>query len=975
MNLDIKKRIDSIANPEAISFFFNLLQNLITELSISADDARLAINVRNDSPKRFSVNINSRLVLSIKEESRIAIMINNEDLNKVSNIPSIKIEDFDRKNPAKLIYYDFGVIKKNIDVLKPLWLRSCKEYLPMQVKSQYRKSHIEELFKIAIDEKLLLQYQQYSTEIYSNFHQIITDFKEYIKSEDSLLKEFDIQKIYKNYVWISDAERIIGQSSFCHYELITRDQYPNKIWIELHFDKSIKKKIKNLLSSELGTNFKWNPDHLGGELSLALQDNVDFNDSEILSKLENGLVQIENTFGNKIREFKTEMSYVNVKKEFVQWMIDNDGEGRNYFSKQFGSNKIRFGGEIDKYEDIYKQDFHSELFLINKDDLTKQISTIKNNVYSNSPGFVMFSKNNNNGRPKAILGNKNYIAFLENYFVMNTDQDKTVNNNNKGKMALNQILYGPPGTGKTYHTINKAVSIIESKLEDDINSEERDILKGKFDDYVKNGQIAFTTFHQSMSYEDFIEGIKPHTKNEKVTYSIEDGVFKSVVKRALIEYIRKDSDSTEPDDFDTLYSDFVNSIKSQEGKREGTFTTKTGVEIMLVDANESSIQIKYLWSNKKKDTEGQHTFSVTKEKLKRVLLEGIEPSKVKSLLAELHPIIGHIHCELFAVYKSFYDFVIANKGEIEMIHFDYEEMKFEDVKEQYDLLSKEEIKSKTVKPYVIIIDEINRGNVSQIFGELITLIEEDKRLGNEEALQLTLAYSKKEFGIPPNVFIIGTMNTADRSVEALDTALRRRFSFSEMMPVTKILSPSAMYCRLLWDNEDVGWASKEFQEKENNLSELLGVSEELRSQRTSIWDKEMKGKIKDNFDHFKQFTFEGINLELLLKKINERIEVLLDRDHTIGHSYFLKVRSKEDLRETFKDNIIPLLQEYFYGDYEKIGMILGAGFFKNPKIYSRDLFADFPTQNFPESGELIRLKTIDKLFDIVGAIKILMKKK
>lgn len=960
MNLEIKKRIDLIANPEAIIFFFDLLHTLIKEGSISENDERLAITVRSDYPKRFSVNLNSRLVLSIKDGQEFALMINSADLDTIQSISSLKKENFEKQNPATLIYFSFETLKENIEVLKPIWIKSCKSYLPSQVKSQYRKHHVDELYKIALDENLLSQYQKKSSEVYSNFQQIIIDFKDYIKSEDSLLQDFEIQKIYKKYVWVYDAERIIGQSSFCHYELITRDQYPNKIWIELHFEKSIKKQIKNLFNDDLGSDFFWNTDH-GGELSLSLKNNVDFNDSEILMKLENGLFQIENTFGDRVRKFKVDMSKVNVKKEFVQWMIDNDGDGRNYFSQQFGSNENRFKTEIDKYEEIYKKDFTLDLFVINRNDVKNEIETIYKNIYSNSPSFIDFSKNKSNGRPKAILGKKNYITFLSEYFAHNINTDDSLIYNIDFKMPLNQILYGPPGTGKTYHTINKAVSIIENRSEDDINSEERDFLKARFDDYIKNGQIAFSTFHQSMSYEDFIEGIKPKTKNEKVTYSIEDGIFKSLVKKALIEYIKKDSDTNEPDDFDSLYTEFVNSIKPQIGKREGIFTTKTGVEIMLVDANDSSIQIKYLWSNKRKDAEGQHTFSVTKEKLKKVLLEGIDPSKVKSLKTELHPLIGHIHCELFAVYKKFYEFVIANKGEIDSIYFDDDELSFEEIKEQFDLLSKEEITAKKVKPFIIIIDEINRGNVSQIFGELITLIEEDKRLGNNEALQLTLPYSKLQFGVPANVFIIGTMNTADRSVEALDTALRRRFSFSEMMPETKLLSPSAMYCRLLWGNENVGWASKEFQEKENNLFELLGVSAELRNQRTSIWDKEMKGKMKNNFNHFKHFHFDGIDIELILEKINDRIEVLLDRDHTIGHSYFLKVKNEEDLRLTFKDNIIPLLQEYFYGDYEKIGWVIGEGFFEEKRIDKKVIFSKFFKAQKPEFDVAYQLADINKV--------------
>ena len=173
--------------------------------------------------------------------------------------------------------------------------------------------------------------------------------------------------------------------------------------------------------------------------------------------------------------------------------------------------------------------------------------------------------------------------------------------------------------------------------------------------------------------------------------------------------------------------------------------------------------------------------------------------------------------------------------------------------------------------YVFIIDEINRGNISKIFGELITLIETTKRTGKKECISTKLPYSKEEFTVPDNVYIIGTMNTADRSIALMDTALRRRFKFEEMLPDYHLL-------------EDI-----------------------------FVEDKGTK-----------------VNIGAMLKVINERIEYLYDREHTIGHAVFLEKMENDKididinkLENIFKKNIIPLLQEYFYEDYEKIRIVLG----------------------------------------------------
>ncbi len=185
---------------------------------------------------------------------------------------------------------------------------------------------------------------------------------------------------------------------------------------------------------------------------------------------------------------------------------------------------------------------------------------------------------------------------------------------------------------------------------------------------------------------------------------------------------------------------------------------------------------------------------------------------------------------------------------------------------------------KSKKPYVFIIDEINRGNISRIFGELITLIEESKRKGEADERSVILPYSGLPFSVPSNVYIIGTMNTADRSIALLDTALRRRFSFVEMMPDTEVL-------------KDI---------------------------------KIEVPKMPDTVD--KKAGKSTIDIQKLLEIINQRIEVLYDREHTIGHAYFCglkKTATLDGLKNVFKKSVLPLLQEYFFDDYEKIAMVLG----------------------------------------------------
>ncbi|WEE21416.1 McrB family protein [Aeromonas caviae] len=408
--------------------------------------------------------------------------------------------------------------------------------------------------------------------------------------------------------------------------------------------------------------------------------------------------------------------------------------------------------------------------------------------------------------------------------------------------SLNQILFGPPGTGKTYHTINKALAILEPELLSKPGVT-RDELKAAFARYQQAGQVAFVTFHQSFSYEDFVEGIRALTREDgALEYKVEAGVFAK-----LCEQARRGVTATE-DSFEQALQLLLEQTEQAEDNLLLMHTTK-GKPFKARYSGDKTFLI-YPASN----PELSNGYSANMDHVRALYQTGEKAGYNTSYVWGMLDYLKQ-HCRLPAEYRA------PRRGER--------------------------------KPFVLIIDEINRGNVSRIFGELITLIEPSKRAGAAEALSTILPYSKRPFSVPDNLYLIGTMNTADRSLAGLDIALRRRFVFEEMAPNPRLLN---------------------------------GVVVEADGVR--------------------------VDVARLLAVMNERIELLLDRDHCLGHAYFMPLKGNSTptlalLSTVFKTQILPLLQEYFFEDWERIVWVLNDHrkgkadqFLQAPQVDVAALFGD-----------------------------------
>lgn len=386
----------------------------------------------------------------------------------------------------------------------------------------------------------------------------------------------------------------------------------------------------------------------------------------------------------------------------------------------------------------------------------------------------------------------------------------------------NLILYGPPGTGKTFKTIEIAVRACEPKIYAHLvgtdKTERRTELKKIYDKLVTEGRVRFITFHQSFGYEEFIEGLRAETSDDgSVRYDIKAGVFKQICEDASFG----DAGAQ------LALEDALEQFKARCAEKESIELKTTNGSVFRVSyANNSTFRI---FPSQTKNTQLDRGYAASIENIRR-LYQGDK--------------------------KNIYNISYV-RGILQYL-----------IKEWRLPVSPEATQEKQKQNYVLIIDEINRGNISKIFGELITLIETSKRAGESEALSVSLPYSLDSFSVPGNLYIIGTMNTADRSLTALDTALRRRFDFQALMPDANLL------------NETV---------------------------------------------------IKGIDIKELLTRLNARIQALYDSEHTLGHAFFMPVVQDKDnpdeafkkLKRVMKNKVLPLLEEYFYNDWQKIRLVLG----------------------------------------------------
>jgi 5-methylcytosine-specific restriction protein B len=558
-----------------------------------------------------------------------------------------------------------------------------------------------------------------------------------------------------------------------------------------------------------------------------------------------------------------------MREQFQQFM-----ETRDYKPKT-GKEYARFLDDLSKHcgRNIYD--------ILSVSDLVPLVARY-------STGGVDYEEGNKyNGGPRAAI--KQYLAFLQ-AGAPTSPQSLTLIPNPMTTPIhiappLNQILYGPPGTGKTHATIDEALAILDPVFLA-AHHDQRKLLKARFAELETSKHVRFVTFHQSFSYEDFVEGLRaePNDKGQLIFRPV-DGVFKEICDDAGIKVLVDEAPAGAMGTTTTIwkmslgnreenhiYEECIRDSRILLGWGRGldysVVTSRAGIVDMLGGINEAGkeppgvMAVNYFVREMKKGdlviiADGNSKFRAIGEVTGDYVHlprdeEGDDFSQCRSVrwLKVFNP---SMDCSAIMI-KDFTQGALYNLGSHVINRTKLAALLAANAT---DALAQQGPQKR-----VLIIDEINRGNISRIFGELITLIEPSKRAGRDEALSVVLPYSKRSFSIPNNLYLIGTMNTSDRSLTGLDIALRRRFVFKEMPPRPNLLEKAIV---------------------------------------------------------------DGISIRALLTVMNQRIEALLDREHCLGHAYFLpliKDNSVARLSRIFEHQILPLLKEYFFEDWERIGWVL-----------------------------------------------------
>ncbi|APA84067.1 AAA family ATPase [Paraburkholderia sprentiae WSM5005] len=439
----------------------------------------------------------------------------------------------------------------------------------------------------------------------------------------------------------------------------------------------------------------------------------------------------------------------------------------------------------------------------------------------------------------------------------------------------NKILYGPPGTGKTYSTAKLAVEICDGHAD-----MAREDLMARYEELRRDGRVCFVTFHQSYGYEDFVEGLRPELRDGQVSYRVRPGVFREICDAARLNTLIKPGLSGKPLKDRAVYKMSLGVAGTTEGQEVFQECIEKGYVLLGWGENVDFSECGTDEAIRKKITDDRPDIDRPESQARYIRVfkselqigDIIVVSQGNRSFRAIGEVTGNYEFLEAPVAGSFHQMrpvrwlavLDANRAVDEIYDRNFVQSSLYRLDEdglKLHVLDELLRRHKSVaQPYVLVVDEINRANLSKVFGELITLLEPDKREGSPNCLTVKLPYSGDEFRVPANLYVVGTMNTADRSIALLDTALRRRFEFEELQPDYAALS----------------------------------------SERV-----------------------EGVvDLRALLRAMNERIEYLYDRDHTIGHAYFVTVKTLADLERVFRRKVIPLLQEYFYEDWSKVRLVL-----------------------------------------------------